>query len=55
MKRENRILGMILCIALIFMGVALFSATVTRALGLMLIMFSAGYGLRETLERSKEE
>ena len=55
MKRENRILGMIACLAFLLMGFAIFAGTVHRELGLLITMFSAGYGFRETLDRSETE
>ena len=55
MKRENRIRGMLVCLALLFVGFTIFEATAQKELGLMIIMFSAGYALRETLERSETE
>ena len=57
MKRENRIRGMVVC--LVLLGLSAFVAGLTNEAGIevltLISMFVGGYGLRETLDRSKEE
>lgn len=57
MKRENRLLGMYMILALLLTA---FVAFITfdepfKTLGPMIVLFCAGYALRESLDRNDEE
>jgi len=54
MKRQNRIRAMLFMLVLIFLGVFLMRWIELQVTGLLLIMFSAGFALRETLEPMPE-
>ena len=55
MKRKNRILGMKILLVLLILSLFLISNEITYRVGSLIMMFCAGYGLRETLDRSLEE
>jgi len=54
MKTKNRLRGMIACLVVLLFGLVL-QATPLRETGLLLMMFAAGYGLRDSLEGEIEE
>ena len=54
MNRKNRLRGLIVCIVILFSGMIL-QATPLNEIGMFLIMFSAGYGLRDALDGEIEE
>jgi len=54
MKIENRIRGMVACLVLAIIGFVMFTFDPLREIGLMIIMFSAGFALRETMEGKTE-
>ena len=54
MKRQNRIRGMLSMLVLIFLGTLLMRWIELQVTGLLLIMFSVGFALRETIEPMPE-
>ena len=56
MKRENRLYGMIVCLIIIILSFVIGSIYPSlEKPAYLLLMFSAGYALRETLDGSKTE
>jgi uncharacterized membrane protein len=55
MKRKNRIRGSLVCLFLVFVSMILMINSNLQEIALLLVMFSGGYMLRETLEERKEE
>jgi hypothetical protein len=55
MNRKNRIRGLIVCLVLVFSGMILQFMQGAERLGIMLVLFSGGYALREILEGEVKE
>jgi hypothetical protein len=61
MKTKNRLRGIIACFIVLLFGVifslfgVILRATSLNEMGLLLMMFAAGYGLRDSLEGEIEE
>lgn len=55
MKVENRLRGMKILLVLLMISLVLMTSEISYHIGIMTLMFCAGYALRETLDRNDEE